>query len=191
MWNETKQIWSLVLNRVAKFTDPFLAFIYFFSEFQARLSKISVFLESTLSKESLSAEADEQRKECITVVEGMNSSLNNMRNNNLKEGKLLNAGLSVSNQSLNDTSDFKNGVREEGIQRSGSLPEINQSDDLEDWQATRTTKVCGYLIKTLFTWSGGPRSNGVSFFCFVSSRAWKQKKPTPLDRGPPLHVNRP
>ena len=25
----------------------------------------------------------------------------------------------------------------------------------------------------------------------MSSRAWKQKKPTPLDRGPPLHVNRP
>ena len=47
------------------------------------------------------------------------------------------------------------------------------------------------LIKTLFTWSGGPRSSGVSFFCFVSSRAWKQKKPTPLNRGPPLHVNRP
>ena len=128
-----------------------MALIYFFSEFQARLSKISVFLESTLSKESLSAEADEQRKECITVVEGMNSSLNNMRNNNLKEGKLLNAGLSVSNQSLNDTSDFKNGVREEGIQRSGSLPEINQSDNLEDWQATRTTKVCGYLIKIVFS----------------------------------------
>lgn len=103
-----------------------------------------------MSKESLSAEADEQRKECVTVVEGMNSSLNNMRNNNLKEGKLLNAGLSVSNQSLNDTSDFKNGVREEGIQRSGSLPEINQSDNLEDWQATRTTKVCGYLINPWF-----------------------------------------
>ena len=44
--------------------------------------------------------------------------------------------------------------------------------------------------KTLFTWSGGPRSSGVSFFCFVSPRAWKQKKLTPLDRGPPLHVNR-
>ena len=43
----------------------------------------------------------------------------------------------------------------------------------------------------LFTWSGGPRSSGVGFFCFVSPRAWKQKKPTPLDRGPPLHVNRP
>ena len=25
----------------------------------------------------------------------------------------------------------------------------------------------------------------------MSPRAWKQKKPTPLDRGPPLHVNRP
>ena len=47
------------------------------------------------------------------------------------------------------------------------------------------------VIKTLFRWSGGPRSSGVGFFCFVSLRAWKQKKPTPLDRGPPLHVNRP
>ena len=48
-------------------------------------------------------------------------------------------------------------------------------------------------IKTLFTWSGGPRSSGVGFLCFVYTRAWKQKKPTPLDRhrGPPLHVNRP
>ena len=46
-------------------------------------------------------------------------------------------------------------------------------------------------LKTLFTWSGGPRSSGVGFFCFVSPRAWKQKKPTPPDRGPPLHVNRP
>ena len=47
------------------------------------------------------------------------------------------------------------------------------------------------VLKTLFTWSGGPRSSRVGFFCFVSPRAWKQKKPTPLDRGPPLHVNRP
>ena len=46
-------------------------------------------------------------------------------------------------------------------------------------------------IKTLFTWSGGPRSSAVSFFCFVSPRAWKQKKPTPLNREPPRHVNRP
>ena len=45
--------------------------------------------------------------------------------------------------------------------------------------------------KTLFTWSEGPRSSGVGFFCFVSPRAWKQKKPTPLDRGLPFHVNRP
>ena len=48
-----------------------------------------------------------------------------------------------------------------------------------------------WITKTLFTWSGGPRSSGVSFFCFVPPRAWKQKKPTPLDQGPPLHVNRP
>ena len=46
------------------------------------------------------------------------------------------------------------------------------------------------VSKGLFTWSGGTRSSGVGFFCFVSARAWKQKKPTPLDRGPPLHVNR-
>ena len=48
-----------------------------------------------------------------------------------------------------------------------------------------------FIIQTLFTWSGRPRSSGVSFFCFVSPRARKQKKLTPLDRGPPLHVNRP
>ena len=45
-------------------------------------------------------------------------------------------------------------------------------------------------IKTLFTWSGGPRASGVGFFCFYALGDTKQKKPTPLDRGPPLHVNR-
>ena len=45
-------------------------------------------------------------------------------------------------------------------------------------------------IKTLFTWSGGPRSSGVGFFCFHALGDTKQKKPTPLDRGPPPHVNR-
>ena len=42
----------------------------------------------------------------------------------------------------------------------------------------------------LFTWSEGPRSSGVGFFCFHALGDTKQKKPTPLDRGPPLHVNR-
>ena len=45
-------------------------------------------------------------------------------------------------------------------------------------------------IKGLFTWSGGPRSSGVSFFCFHALGDTKQKKLTPLHRGPPLHVNR-
>ena len=36
----------------------------------------------------------------------------------------------------------------------------------------------------------GPRSSGVGFFCFHALGDTKQKKPTPLDRGPPLHVNR-
>ena len=46
------------------------------------------------------------------------------------------------------------------------------------------------MTKTLFTWSGGPRSSGVSFFYFHALRDTKQKKLTPLDRGPSLHVNR-
>ena len=52
---------------------------------------------------------------------------------------------------------------------------------------------CGklYAFKTLFTWSGGPRSSVVSFFCFHALGDTKQKKLTPLDRGPLLHVNRP
>ena len=45
-------------------------------------------------------------------------------------------------------------------------------------------------FKTLFTWSGGPRSSGVNFFCFHALGDTKQKKLTALDRGPPLHVNR-
>ena len=36
----------------------------------------------------------------------------------------------------------------------------------------------------------GPRSSGVGFFCFHALGDTKQKKPTQLDRGPPLHVNR-
>ena len=36
----------------------------------------------------------------------------------------------------------------------------------------------------------GPRSSGVAFFCFHALGDKKQKKPTPLNRGPPLHVNR-
>ena len=45
-------------------------------------------------------------------------------------------------------------------------------------------------IKGLFTWSGGPRCSGVSFFCFHALVDTKQKKLTPPHRGPPLHVNR-
>ena len=53
--------------------------------------------------------------------------------------------------------------------------------------ATLTVEI---LNKGLFTWSVGPRSSGVGFFCFHALGDTKQKKPTPLDRGPPLHVNR-
>ena len=46
------------------------------------------------------------------------------------------------------------------------------------------------FTKGLFTWGGGPRSSGVGFFCFHALEDTKQKKPTPLDRVPPFHVNR-
>ena len=37
----------------------------------------------------------------------------------------------------------------------------------------------------------GTRASEVGFFCFLALGDTKQKKPTPLDRGPLLHVNRP
>lgn len=117
--------------------------IFSFTEFHTGLSKISAFLHNTLPKEPLSPEAELHRKECITIVEGMSNSLNNMKNNNVKEDKLLNAGLSVSSQSLNDTNDFYD-IAEETIPRSGSLPDIPtcQLENSEEWQATRALKVC-------------------------------------------------
>ena len=45
-------------------------------------------------------------------------------------------------------------------------------------------------IKGPFTWSEGARSSGFGFFCFHALEDTKQTKLTPLDRGPPLHVNR-
>ena len=56
------------------------------------------------------------------------------------------------------------------------------------WQSS--TKFEKRKIKGLFTWSGGPRTSGVGFFCFHALGDTKQKELTPLDRGPPLHVNR-
>ena len=50
--------------------------------------------------------------------------------------------------------------------------------------------VCKGDNEGLFTWSGEPRSSWVGFFCFHALGDTKQKKPTPLNRSPPLHVNR-
>ena len=44
---------------------------------------------------------------------------------------------------------------------------------------------CKYLAPVYMEW-GTP----VYFFCFHALGNTKQKKPTQLDRGPPLHVNR-
>lgn len=126
---------------------------FYFTEFQTGLSKLSIFLQNILLKESLSCEADTHRKECITLVEGMNNSLNNMKNNNLKDGSLLNAGLSLSSQSLNETNEF-NGISEEGIPRSESLPDMSscgQSENSETWQASRTKKVCMSILFLLWS----------------------------------------
>ena len=42
-----------------------------------------------------------------------------------------------------------------------SVPSLNFSKSFSD----------DFVSKTLFTWSGGPRSSGVTFYCFVSPRA--------------------
>ena len=64
--------------------------------------------------------------------------------------------------------------------------------DNRQMKQLREVVVCEESLtnKGLFTWSGGPRSGGVGFFCFHALGNTKQNKPTPLDRGPPLHVNR-
>ena len=49
-----------------------------------------------------------------------------------------------------------------------------------------TNKTC--LGPVYIEW--GPQSIGAGFFCFHALEDTKQKKLTPLDRGPPLHVNR-
>ena len=64
--------------------------------------------------------------------------------------------------------------------------------DVKDSNKSRFIVCACYRSPTkgLFTWSGGPRSGGVGFFFFHALGDTKQKKPTPLKRGPPLHVNR-
>ncbi|XP_068699292.1 uncharacterized protein [Montipora foliosa] len=111
-------------------------------ELHAGLSKLSVFLQNTLPKESLSSEAEFCRKECLTILERMNDFLKNPKNNNHKDNMLLNAGLSISSQSLDEANEF-NGVSTEKIPRSGSLPDIYssyQSENYEEWQVTTTLK---------------------------------------------------
>ena len=46
------------------------------------------------------------------------------------------------------------------------------------------------LFKGPFYMGWRTPSSGVGFFCFHALGDTKQKKPTPLNRGPPLHVNR-
>ena len=71
-------------------------------------------------------------------------------------------------------------IKKDIRQRDYFFKKARKSSRDEDWLA----------YKTLFTWSGGPRSSGVGFFCFHALGDTKQKKPTPLDRVPPLRVKR-
>ena len=69
---------------------------------------------------------------------------------------------------------------------------LNKTKDrtkLSLWDFSYYFQIFWFFSKGLFTWSGGPRSSGVGFFCFHALEDTKQKKPTPLDLGPPLHVN--
>ena len=68
-------------------------------------------------------------------------------------------------------------VQPEKFRKNGSIfwggPDFSRSDRLEFWlNGSRA------------------RSSAVGFFCFHALGGTKQKKPTPLERGPPLHVNR-
>ena len=55
------------------------------------------------------------------------------------------------------------------------------SEDLQRiaaWCCTHSMLINPDKTKGLFTWSGGPRSSGVGFFCFHALGDTKQKKPT-------------
>ena len=60
----------------------------------------------------------------------------------------------------------------------------------DEWQMADFMQITGRTLRACLHGGGGPRSSGVDFFCFHALGDTKQKKPTPLDRGPPLHVNR-
>ena len=74
------------------------------------------------------------------------------------------------------------------MERHVDLSSLTLRTEVSDWLMYHVCVIS--VSKTLFTWSGGPRSSGVGFFCFHALGDTKQKKLTPLDRGPPLHVNR-
>ena len=120
---------------------------FFVTEIHTALSKLSVFLQNTLPKESLSPDAEFCRKECVSVVERITYFLNSSKNNSHTDKMLLNAGLSLSSQSLHDENEI-NGSSEERITRSGSLPDIQtcQVENSKEWQATRALKVHTIVI---------------------------------------------
>lgn len=65
----------------------------------------------------------------------MNNFLNNMKNNNFKDGSFFNVGLSFLSQSLYESNGF-NGISEEGIFRSEFFLDMfscGQFEDLEIW----------------------------------------------------------
>ena len=75
--------------------------------------------------------------------------------------------------------------------REDPAPRAPPLDPTLSWRIEVNSFLHGFKsYKGLFTWSGGPRSSEVGFFRFHALGDTKQKKPTPLDWGPPLYVNR-
>ena len=87
-------------------------------------------------------------------------------------------------------------LKEGTAKKEAELVEIKKAQaanvSVHNWKFPCYVLINHRLLGTqgLFTWSGEPRSSGVGFFCFHALGDTKQKKPTPLDRGPPFHVNR-
>ena len=65
------------------------------------------------------------------------------------------------------------------------LRKIKNAQTYCHWHVQRFQSGISGVFKSLFTWSGGPRSNGVSFFLFSRSGGQKTKETYPIRPGSP------
>ena len=123
-------------------------------------------------------------EEFVTLERSVVESVVKRERLNVKEVDLFKAidrwaTKEVEKQRLTSGGKVKRGILGEEIVKAIRFPVMSQKE------FASVVVDCDILTKTLFTWSGGPRSSGVGFFCFHALENTKQKKPTPLDRGPP------